>query len=440
MSRRVRTAILLVTTLAIVVFAIPLGIGARRLYRDEVTTRLERTAQAAAAGLAGQLAQNGSTAAELPDDAGVELAAYDATGRRIDGQGPPEGDASVAAALNGTVQDRTIGERIVVAVPVNDEDQVIGAVRASVATSTVDDRTHRAWLAMAGLGLAVLALAVFVARLAARRIARPVTDLAASARRLGEGDFTVEPARSGIPELDDVGAAIAATAGLLGTAIDRERAFSADASHQLRTPVTSLRLRLEATQVDPAADRDTAIALALDEIDRLERTINDLIDLGRDQSHRGDVPLDIAALLDDLEHRWHGLLAADGRPLRVSHQSTLRPIVAAAAAREALDVLVDNARRHGRGEVTIRSRDADQAVALDVLDEGPGPVVPDVELFRRRSPSAAGSGIGLALARALIQAQGGRLIHASGEAATRFTIMLPRPELDATHMTPTPGA
>lgn len=424
MSRRVCAAILLVTALAIVVFAVPLALGARRLYREEAVTRLERAAQAASASLASQLARTGTTDVELPDDDGTQLAAYDQDGHRLDGVGPTEGDAVVTTALTGAIQDSTDSGRLVVAVPVNDEDRVIGAGRASVPVSDADRRAHGAWATMAALGLVVLALAVVVARLAARRIARPVDDLAAAARRLGEGDFTLDPPQSGLAELDDVGAAMASTARRLGTAMERERAFTADTSHQLRTPVTSLRLRLESTQVNPDADHAAAVNAALEDVDRLEQTINDLLALNRDAPSTGDEPLDLGRLLDDVEQRWHGTLAADGRPLRLRHNTTQQPMATAGAVRQTLDVLVDNAHRHGCGTVTVVARDADNAIAVDVSDEGPGPGQPPGELFQRRSPSATGTGIGLALARSLVESQGGRLVHTAADPA-QFTLLLP---------------
>jgi signal transduction histidine kinase len=424
-SRRVLAAILTVTTLAIVVFAVPLALGARRLYRDEARTRLERSAQAAAARLASQLARTGGASVELPDEAGLQLAAYDSSGRLLDGDGPAKADSTVSGALAGTIGDRTGPGRIVVAVPVHDENQVIGAVRATVPTSAADSRAHNAWLAMAGLGLAVLGLAVVASRVAARRIARPVSELADAARRLGDGDFTVETTPSGIVELDRVGTALTTTARRLGSTLDRERAFSADASHQLRTPLTSLKIRLEATQVNPGADRDDAIAFALTEIERLEGTIGELLALARDATDPAG-PLDVDALLGDLEARWHGVLAADGRPLRIDRNDGL-PLanVAGGAVRHALDVLVDNAHKHGRGTVQVIARDAETALAIDVTDEGPGPPQSDAQLFERRSPAATGTGIGLAMARSLIEAQGGRLVRSRKAGTASFTVLLP---------------
>lgn len=424
MTRRVLGAILAVTALAVSVFAAPLAVGARRLYRDEATTRLERSAQAAAATLAAQLARGSTAAVELPDDAGADLSAYGPGGVLLDGEGPSAADPTVTAALCGAIVDRVAGGSLEVAVPVFDEGSVVGAIRATTPTDRVDDRVRRAWLTMAGLGLAVLGLASGVAFVAARRLTRPVSALAGAARRLGDGDFTVAPPPSGVPELDAVGEALAATSARLGTTLDRERAFSADASHQLRTPLAALRIRLEAAQLDPAADHAATLDLALAEIDRLERTIDELMALARDQP--GGPVLDPEGLLDEVERRWHAVLAVEGRPLRIGRPGhAVATRASMAAVRHALDVLVDNANRHGKGSVYVAARDAGGALAFDVTDEGPGPSQAEDDLFRRRSTTADGSGIGLALARSLVEAQGGRLVLARDGTVATFTILLP---------------
>lgn len=424
MTRRVLIAILAVTVLAVVVFALPLAVGAHRFYRDEATTRLERSAHAAAATLAAQLARSGPGAVELPDDAGADLSAYQPGGGLLDGEGPPTADPTVSAALGGAIADRASGGSLVVAVPVFDDARIVGAVRAAAPVARVDGRARRTWLAMGGLGIAVLGLASGVGFLAARRLTRPVSALAAAARRLGDGDFTATAPTSGVPEVDAVAQALATTAARLGTTLDRERAFSADASHQLRTPLAALRVRLETAQIDPVSDHGATIGLAVTEIDRLERTIDELLALARDQP--GDRVLDPGGLLDEVQQRWHGVLAADGRPLRIARPDHMVATVASmAAVRHALDVLVDNAHRHGAGVVHVGARDAGGALAFDVMDEGSGPPQGDEDLFRRRSTTAHGSGIGLALARSLVEAQGGRLVLSRNGATATFTILLP---------------
>jgi signal transduction histidine kinase len=223
-----------------------------------------------------------------------------------------------------------------------------------------------------------------------------------------------------VAELDAVAGALDTTAGRLGDTVARERAFTADASHQLRTPLAALRLELEALELrgDAAPELTTAIG----QVDRLQSTVETLLAVARD-APRGDATADLGALIGELEDRWRGQLAAVSRPLRTSVPAG-RPAVARASPAvvgEILDVLLSNALRHGAGAVTVRVRRREGTLAVDVADEGAG-LTGDSELaFARRSGNSAGHGIGLALARSLAHAERGRL---TVEGAT-FTLLLP---------------
>src|SRR5262249_52305381 len=155
-------------------------------------------------------------------------------------------------------------------VPVAHDEQVTGALRAGEPIDEATDRTHHIWMAMAGLAVAVVAVAAFAALVLARHLTRPVRRLRDAAVRLGDGDFTVAAPTSGVAALDDAAAALTSTAHRLGGLVERERAFSADASHQLRNPLASLRLALETELAQPRADATLALHDALDDVDRLE--------------------------------------------------------------------------------------------------------------------------------------------------------------------------
>src|SRR5205823_9914534 len=132
--------------------------------------------------------------------------------------------------------------------------------------------------------------------------------------------------------------------------------------------------------------------------DRLERTVDELLALARDTTPSAG-PFLLDELLTDVREHWHGLLAAAGRPLRIRVADGLPEAAASnAAVRQIVTVLLDNAQRHGRGTVTLRVRDATEALALDVIDEGVGIAAEDLFV---RSPGPDGHGIGLALARSL---------------------------------------
>jgi signal transduction histidine kinase len=277
--------------------------------------------------------------------------------------------------------------------------------------------------------LAALAVtaAWLVGRRQARRLALPLEDLSATAHRLGEGDFSVRSRPVGVQEIDSVGAALDSTAVRLDDLLARERAFSADASHQLRTPLAGLRLRLEAALEQADQDLRPAMAASLGDADRLEATIDELLTLARDQRSDGAAAVDLAALLDELSPEWRARLAFQGRSLDVRIATDLPAARASVAAvRQVLAVLVDNAATHGAGTVRVTVREAPGAVAVDVSDQGPGVPGTASEPFARRADQRNGHGIGLALARRLAEAEAGRL-DLTQPSPPVFTLLLPRP-------------
>lgn len=433
MRRRIQWVGVLAAALAIALFGIPLAVAVVVLYRGDERGELDKVADNAAVRVAPDLAA-GATSVRLPAaEEDTDIALYSLDGRRLQGTGPATADVPVLRAASGTVVEDSAGGDFIVAVPVTSGDRVLGVVRAASPKLEVYVRIGVTWLGMSGLALAAVAAAALLARRQSRRLADPLERLTGAAQSLGDGDFTVRTTPTAIEEIDAAGTALTRTAERLGALVDRERAFSADASHQLRTPLTGLRLRLE-TALEGGDDLRPAVVAALETADRLERTIDELLALARD-APSARTPADLPALLADLSSSWQEPLAAADRPLRIQLDPDLPATSASAAAtRQILDVLLDNAVRHGAGAVAITARDADTAVAVDVADGGPGVTAPPDELFHRRAHSAdraAGHGIGLALARALAEAEGGRLILARSGPGPVFTLLLPasgRPE------------
>ncbi|MDQ1656656.1 MAG: hypothetical protein QOD41_1739, partial [Cryptosporangiaceae bacterium] len=190
---------------------------------------------------------------------------------------------------------------------------------------------------------------------------------------------------------------------------------------QLRTPLTGLRLTLEAALAGGDTGLRTAAASAVDSADVLARTIDELLLLTRAPG-RSEL-LDTEALLADLHRERTGSLAAQGRPLRIETESGLpRATASRAAVKQVLAVLLDNAAEHGAGTITIRARAADTGLALDVADEGEGFAAPS------GAPDAtAPHGLGLPLARALAEAEGGRLVITRPGPHPVLTLFLPAP-------------
>jgi len=285
---------------------------------------------------------------------------------------------------------------------------------------------------LAVLLLVVLSVTVgaVVATLTARRLAVPLLAVADRAARLGAGDFRAAPARHGIPELDRVSDVLDTSARALAQLVQRERTLVGDVSHQLRSRLTALQLRLDelSTHPDPTA-RSEALA-ALDQAEKLTAVLDELLADARAARAAGAEPLDLGAALGEIAEEWRPVLRDAGRSLKVRLPTGVLARVTPARLREAVDVLLDNALRHGGGTVALSARATDMGLVVEVGDNGPGvpaELVPHV--FERGVSAGASTGIGLALARALVEADGGRLELSRARPPT-FAIFLPAARAD----------
>jgi signal transduction histidine kinase len=417
------TAIVAVAAGAVLLFAVPLALILPGIYRDEELVRLQRDTVAATRGID---LSGGRDTVELPVSPDA-LAVYATDGTRVVGRGPAAADGVVGDVLrSGRPADAHAAGRLLVAVPLVSGERVTGAVRAQRSDAAVARRARHGWLLIAAAATLLIALAGAAAVLVGRSLARPLERLSGAALRLGEGDFTARAPASGVAEVDAVGGALAGTAARLQALLARERAFSANASHQLRTPLAALRLALESMELRLEATPE--LDEALTEVDRLEATIQLLLDVARD-APRTPVTSDLRTLLDAAERRWRGPLAAEGRPLHSELRvAEVEARATPAAVGELLDVLVENALRHGEGAVTLVVREASTGwLALDISDEGTGFAEPSRALTRGVG-TGDGHGIGLALAVALAEAEGGRLLLARSGPRPVVTVLLPRVE------------
>ncbi|TCO54899.1 sensor histidine kinase [Actinocrispum wychmicini] len=422
MRRRIVTLAIAAAVLAISLFGLPLAAGVAKYNLDAERTELERMAARAALTVAAELPGDQPPSVQSPEPETV-IGLYSPDGALRSGNGPSTSDQVVRRALRDQVADGSANGDVVVAVPIDVNGTLVGVVRAATPYSEVMLRTGMIWLAMAGLAAIAVVPTWLVARRMAARLAHPLEDLSAAAGVLGDGDFTVRTARTGIPEIDAVGMSLDTTAQRLGETLERERSFSASASHQLRTPLAGLRLQLEAALETPDMDLRAAIRAGIDSADRLERTVTDLLALARRNGVARGPVADVAALLADVRTTWHTQLASEGRDLTTRLRAAPQPRAAEAALRQILNVLVDNAFTHGSGNVTVTARDAGETLAVDVADEGTG-IDEQHDPFTRQ---VDGHGIGLSLARSLAEAENGRLILSSAT-PTCFTLLLPTVE------------
>jgi signal transduction histidine kinase len=220
-----------------------------------------------------------------------------------------------------------------------------------------------------------------------------------------------------------------ATARRLDEMVTRERSFSADASHQLRTPLAGLRAAIETELHFPRSDRTDVLHEAIVDIERLERTIADMLTIARGRGETS-VSASIAVVLGEVDAAWRGRLAALGRPLRIADSSDLPAVRGnATMLRHALGVLLDNALTHGGGEVRVDHSSTTETVTLSVTDEGRSDGTSATEPDGADSMSVP-HGLGLPLARRLIEALPGRLsIHGSSR-SWRADVVLRRADTD----------
>jgi signal transduction histidine kinase len=288
----------------------------------------------------------------------------------------------------------------------------------------VTRRRRQVWLLVGGLAVVGTAAAVGLAVLQARRFVRPLQRLVTTSARLGSGDFSARTGRLDLPELDRVAVALDAAAAQIAQLVGRQREFAANVSHQLRTPLTAMILRLDelASLQDPAAAHEE-IEATLRVADRLDRTVSDLLALAR----AGDIgePRDVD--LADLARRhaddWRPVYARAGRAFSVETAPSLPARVSPGGVAQALDVLLENALTHGGGRTRLTATMVDGRSVLAVEDNGTG-VREGLPIFDRAVSTAGSTGLGLPLARALVEADGGRLILARLRPA-RFEIVIP---------------
>jgi signal transduction histidine kinase len=283
--------------------------------------------------------------------------------------------------------------------------------------------------------------AVILARTVKQRsdqLIRPFSMLARAADEVDAGRLLPHPVPTGDPNIDRV-ASVLATASVelaqrTAAREERQRAFANDLSNQLRGPVTNLRLVIESAERN--SESSPLLTAAHVELDRLQVTVDHLLMLTRDrQPAAGSIAL--SSIANGAERRWSGVAAAAGRQMNITADRSLPNVCGSKAdVDQIIDALVENAIHHGGGHIFITTRVIQGGAALDVADQGPGIAHDQTDrvFFHRRveadeqsaeseSPSRSTT-IGLAAAKALAEANGGRLVLSSAR-PPRFSLILP---------------
>jgi signal transduction histidine kinase len=412
--RRLTTSSVFIALIAVLVLGIPLGIVEAARVRTDWSVRLEREADAVA-GVVDAHAERGQ-----PVSAGL-VAPLVRPGHRV----------TVTVGGRTIVAGARLGPDIVAA---NSGTSRAAHVVAAAPRGDLGAQQRRSWLLIGALGVGGVVIAFALAAAQARRLSRPLEAVAASSARLGEGDFSVRVPRSGVPEIDAIAASLDRSAERIARLVGREREFSSNVSHQLRTPLTALRLRLEESAHDPQAE---TLEAAVREADRLEATVAALLRYARAESAGERVPTALDAIAAEHVRNWQPLAARAGRRLELADGAGGGRPLAVLASRgtvgQVLDVLLDNALRHGRGPIRVELAADERWVTLAIEDRGEGVPADAQELiFERGTSPAGGTGIGLHLARALVVSDGGAL-RLTRAAPPRFELRLRRPADDNGH-------
>lgn len=275
----------------------------------------------------------------------------------------------------------------------------------------------------------VLALALWLTGLLAARLARPVEELAEAAARVGAGDPRPLGRRYGVADLDQLADGLDRSARRLSSLLAADRELAVDASHQLRTPLTALSMRLEeimAAADDPDVVREEGSA-ALTQAERLADVVTQLLSPARRATAASAALTGIDEIVQQQVIEWEPAFRRVRRKLVVIGVRGLQAHVTPGGLAQVLATLLDNALMHGGGTVTLQTSQSARSVAIEVRDEGKG-VPPELvsRIFERSvSGRPEGTGLGLALARTMVAADGGRVVLVKAKPAT-FAVFLPR--------------
>lgn len=332
----------------------------------------------------------------------------------------------------GRVPDSPQGTIDYLAVPLRSGEEVRGVFVAAFFRDLELDEIQPAMWGAAGVGVVALLIGSLLAWRVAEGVLRPVRMVTGTANRISEGDLTRRIDVTGRDEVAELSTTFNAMLDRLEEAFATQRRFVDDAGHELRTPITVIRGHLELLEEDPA-ERERTMALVMDELDRMQRIVNDLLILAKSQQpdFLDLQTVDIAALTEDVHAKASAIAPRDWRLERTGRG---RIVADRQRLTQALIQLAQNASQHTetRDRITLGSAVFDGQARLWVRDTGPGISAENQErIFRRFSRGAGvrpseGAGIGLAIVKAIAEAHHGRVeLDSRMGSGSTFTIVIP---------------
>ncbi len=353
-------------------------------------------------------AQGTAVAASVTSDIGENFA---------NAQRPEISDALKGRTVSGERESSTLGQPLIyVAVPIRAGPTILGAVRLTYPSSELNAQINASIRSLWLVGLISLISAALIATLVAAAITRRIRRLSDTAESIAEGDLNARVEDSGGGEIADLAASFNIMADRVQQLVERQRDFAGDASHQLRTPLTALRLRMDRAaelmdEDDPAVDQVDA---ARDEIDRLQRLVDGLLTLARADGRKNNpTPVDVSAVARERVESWDSLAAERGVAIELVAPSVAVAFAIPSAVEQILDNYIDNALEvvPDNSRIVVTVTPGHHHVQLTVDDAGPGLSPEDrvraFDRFWRGRQDDTGSGLGLAVVSALAQASGG---------------------------------
>ena len=435
MRRRLLFSYLTLTLVVLLLLEVPLGLVYAREQRRRLTASVERDAlalsiRAEEAFEANGTAQFRAVARKYQADTGGRVVVIRPSGSVVVDSDPngsgdqnfrnrPEFKAALARReVNGSRYSATLGHDILYfAVPIVNGSTLIGALRLTYPTSYVDARIARGWWVLIGIGLVALLIVFLVSLRLARQVTIPIERLADASARVGGGNLgTRAEVPRGPPELRELTEQFNTTTARLERLVHAQQGFVADASHQLRTPLAALRLRLEnlESEVSRMPDATADVAGSLTEVGRLSRLVDGLLALARaEQATVRSEPLAIAPIVDGRVDAWSAF--AEERDVSFAVHVDDAGLVLATPERleQVLDNLIANAIEvsPARSVIRLSATTTPGSVTITVTDEGPGLSESQraraFDRFWRSADGHRGAGLGLAIVRQLVEADGG---------------------------------